>query len=82
MIYNMKNTRTLNSLRNSVVALFMYIVNFVLQFISRKVFIDHLGADVLGLNTTITSILQFLNCRTWNRNSSRLYIIQTTTRKQ
>ena len=61
MIYNMKNTRTLNSLRNSVVALFMYIVNFVLQFISRKVFIDHLGADVLGLNTTITSILQFLN---------------------
>ena len=60
-ILNMNNTRTLNSLRNSVVALSLYVVNFVLQFVSRKVFIDHLGADVLGLNTTVTSILQFLN---------------------
>lgn len=39
----------------------MYLVNFVLQFISRKVFIEQLGADILGLNTTINSILQFLN---------------------
>ena len=57
----MQNTRTVNSIRNSIVAIIMYIINLVLQFISRKVFIDHLGADVLGLNTTIVSILQFLN---------------------
>ena len=57
----MKDTRTHNSIRNSIVALAMYMVNLVLQFISRKIFIEYLGEDVLGLNTTVTSILQFLN---------------------
>ena len=33
----------------------------VLGFISRKVFIDHLGASILGLNTTAQDILGFLN---------------------
>ena len=42
-------------------ALLFYIINLVLAFISRKVFIDHLGTEVLGLNTTATNILSFLN---------------------
>ena len=42
-------------------ALLFYIINLVLAFISRKVFIDHLGIEVLGLNTTATNILGFLN---------------------
>jgi O-antigen/teichoic acid export membrane protein len=55
------NTRTYKSFKNSVVALSIFAINFVLQFISRKVFLDQLGIDVLGLNTTATSLLQFLN---------------------
>ena len=44
-----------------MVALCFYLFNLLLQFISRKVFIDYLGTEVLGLNTTIVSILQFFN---------------------
>lgn len=52
---------TAKSAKNSVVALLFYAVNLILQFVSRKVFIDYLGEDILGLNTTLSSILQFLN---------------------
>lgn len=55
------NTRTKRSLKNMQTALLFYIINLVLAFISRKVFIDHLGIEVLGLNTTATNILGFLN---------------------
>ena len=54
-------SRTHNSLINSIVAMLFYVANLLLQFLSRKVFIDYLGAELLGLNTTIVSILQFLN---------------------
>lgn len=54
-------SRTAKGVRNSAVALSFYLINLILQFISRKVFIDYLGTEVLGLNTTIVSILQFFN---------------------
>ena len=54
-------SRTSKSLLNSGVALFMFFINFALQFYSRKVFLDYLGTDILGLNTTATNLLQFLN---------------------
>jgi len=39
----------------------MYFFNLVLQFYSRKIFLEYLGAEILGLNTTAVNILQFLN---------------------
>ncbi len=53
--------RTQKSIKNIFVALILFAINLILQFVSRKVFIDKLGAEVLGLNSTIISILQFLN---------------------
>lgn len=53
--------RTQKSIKNIFVALVLFAINLVLQFVSRKVFIEKLGADVLGLNATVISILQFLN---------------------
>lgn len=37
------------------------VVSTLLNFFSRKVFINSLGVELLGLNTTATNILQFLN---------------------
>ena len=54
-------SRTAKSLKNSLVAIGFYFVNLVLQFFSRKIFIIHLGTEVLGLNTTAMNMLQFLN---------------------
>ena len=55
------NSRTSLSIRNVVVALFYFVAAMALQFVSRRVFIDNMGAEVLGLNTTATNLLQFLN---------------------
>ncbi len=53
--------RTRNSLRNSVVATSMQIAAILIGFWSRRVFINYLGLEVLGLNSTATSLLQCLN---------------------
>lgn len=54
-------TRTKNSLRNSIVATSMQIAAILIGFWSRRIFINHLGLEVLGLNSTATSLLQCLN---------------------
>lgn len=38
-----------------------YAISLILQFFSRKYFLEYLGTEVLGLNTTATNLLQFLN---------------------
>lgn len=55
------NSRIKKSLKNIQVALVFYVVNLGLQFFYRKIFLDYLGAEVLGLNTTAMNLLQFLN---------------------
>ncbi len=54
-------SRTSKSIRNVKVALLFYILNLVLQFFSRKIFLNYLGSEVLGLNTTAYNLLSFLN---------------------
>ena len=55
------NTRTGKSIKNSGVALMFYAINLLLQFYSRKIFLEYLGEDILVLNTTAMNLLQFLN---------------------
>lgn len=57
----MANGRTQKSLINSAVAILFCLFTLCLNFFSRKVFLDYLGADILGLNSTATNLLQFLN---------------------
>lgn len=56
-----EHSRTAKSFKNSIVALSFYVVTLLLQFFSRKVFLEYLGTEILGLNTTATNLLQFLN---------------------
>ena len=53
--------RTKNSLRNSIMAVGLQVVSMLIGFWSRRIFLNHLGTEILGLNTTATSILNFLN---------------------
>lgn len=58
----MDNTsRTAKSLKNSFIALIYYIITLILQFFSRKIFINGLGMEILGLNSTAMNLFQFLN---------------------
>ena len=56
-----KNSRAGNTVRNSMAGLVYYLLNLCLNFISRKIFLEYLGTEILGLNTTAVNILQFLN---------------------
>lgn len=55
------NSRTKKSLLNSGVSLLFQILSILIQFVARKVFLDYLGTEILGLNTTAQNLLQFLN---------------------
>lgn len=57
----MQPGRTKLSFLNSKVSLIYYLIGLILDFISRKIFIVSLGADVVGLNTTAVNLLGFLN---------------------
>lgn len=54
-------SRTTKVIKNARVALFFYFLNLILNFISRRVFLDYLGPDILGLNTTLTNFISLLN---------------------
>ncbi len=56
-----KSTRIVNSIKNARVAVFFHFINLIVQFFFRKIFLDELGPEVLGLNTTAMNLLQFLN---------------------
>lgn len=57
----MVETRSEKSLKNARVNLIFYFITLFISFISRKVFLDLLGADFMGLVGTLQSILGFLN---------------------
>ena len=54
-------SRTLKSLKNAEVSLFYYVVLMLLGLWSRKVFLDYIGVEVLGLNTTANNLFGYLS---------------------
>ena len=53
--------REINSVKNSISAIFANIISFVIAFLAQAVFIRLLGAEYLGLNGLFTNILSMLS---------------------
>ncbi|AWX13210.1 sugar transporter [Mergibacter septicus] len=56
-----KESRTYKSLKNIRVDIFFFLIGILLSFFSRKIFIEYLGSEVVGLNSTIGSLIGFLS---------------------
>lgn len=57
----MPNSRLQKSLLNARIGLFFYFLTLILSFFSRKIFLNCLGADFIGLTGTLQNILGILN---------------------
>ena len=53
--------RVHKSMLNAEVNLLFYFLSLFLTFFSRKIFLDNLGAEFIGLTGTLTNILGYLN---------------------
>lgn len=57
----MNESRVKKSLLNARINLIFYVLILVISFFSRKVFLNCLGADFVGLTGTLMNLLNFLN---------------------
>jgi O-antigen/teichoic acid export membrane protein len=54
-------SRVNHAMKNMKYSMFFYAIFLVLQFVSRKLFLDNLGDEFMGLSGTLRSFLSFLN---------------------
>ena len=68
-------SRVKKSLLNARVNLIFYFLSLILSFFSRKIFLDALGADFIGLNGTLFNLLGFLNLAELGIGSAIGYVL-------
>ena len=68
----MAESRVKKTLLNARVNLLFYLLALTFSFFSRKIFLDCLGADFIGLTGTLQNLLGFLNLNTAIANEPRL----------
>ncbi len=69
----MTNTRTINSIKNSLTSTMVYIINILMGFISQAIFIRMLGAEYNGIKGLFTNILSMLNIAELGFGSAIVY---------
>ena len=69
----MNNTRTNNSIKNSLASAVVYIVNIIMGFVSQAIFIRTLGAEYNGIKGLFTNILSMLNIAELGFGSAIVY---------
>lgn len=70
-----QESRVKKSLLNARVNLIFYFLTLVLSFFSRKIFLDCLGADFIGLTGTLYNLLGFLNLAELGIGSAIGYVL-------
>jgi len=68
-------SRVKKSLLNARVNLIFYFLTLILAFFSRKIFLDFLGADFIGLTGTLHNLLGFLNLAELGIGSAIGYVL-------
>lgn len=68
-----KGSRTANSLKSAATAVGGQVLNILLKFVSRTVFINTIGAAYLGVNGLFTSVLTILNISELGLSSAIVY---------
>lgn len=61
----MSESRLHKSYLNARVNVFFYLVTLFISFFSRKIFLEKLGADFVGLTSTMQNLLAFSIWRSW-----------------
>lgn len=56
-----EESRVKKTLLNMRINMIAYFIAIVVSFFTRKIFLDQLGAEFMGLSTTVNSLLGFLN---------------------
>ena len=69
------NSRIGKSLLNARVNLIFYFLSLILSFFSRKIFLDYLGVEFIGLTTTLQNLLGFLNLADLGIGASIGYVL-------
>ena len=72
---NNKESRVGKTMLNARVNLFFYFLTLVLSFFSRRIFIDCLGVDFVGLTGTLQNLLGFLNLAELGIGSAIGYVL-------
>lgn len=54
-------SRLKNTIQNAKVSVFFHVIFIFTQFFARKIFLENLGDDFMGLTSTLQSFLSFLN---------------------
>ena len=70
-----RESRVKKSLLNARVNLIFYFLTLLLSFFSRKIFLDCLGAEFLGLTGALQNLLGFLNLAELGIASSIGYLL-------
>lgn len=70
-----QESRVKKTLLNARVNLIFYFLTLVLSFFSRKIFLDCLGADFVGLTGTLQNLLGFLNLAELGIGSAIGYVL-------
>lgn len=68
-----ENSRTTNSIRNTVVGMVVQVIVLLLNFITRTAFVSYLGIVYLGINGLFTNILTILSLAELGFSTAMIY---------